>query len=189
MVPPQPGSAVYRAVDEQRDRALCFDRMERRVPVGLGRDGLPVYDSADPVTGLHFTCPPFAAVLMVPLALLPTWLAAVLWTTASVAALAAVVVVVRRSAASLGWAPAPAATALLVVVLLALDPIHTTVNLGQINVVLLALVLVDLTYRPGRWQGVGVGLAAAVKLTPLLFVGYLLLTGRRRAAATAAAPS
>src|SRR6185437_15861114 len=35
-VPPQPGSAVYRAVDEQRDRALCFDRMERKVAVGLG---------------------------------------------------------------------------------------------------------------------------------------------------------
>src|SRR5688500_16951301 len=56
-------------------------------------DDLPVYESGDPVTGLHFTYPPFAAVLMVPLALLPTWLAAALWTGASVGALAAVVVV------------------------------------------------------------------------------------------------
>ena len=55
-VPPQPGSAVYRAVDEQRDRALCFDRMERKVPVGLGRDGLPVYvdlDFLDGARGAH----------------------------------------------------------------------------------------------------------------------------------------
>jgi len=55
-VPPQPGAAVYRAVDEQRDRALCFDRMERKVPVGLGRDGLPVYvdlDFLDGARGAH----------------------------------------------------------------------------------------------------------------------------------------
>ena len=45
-----------------------------------GLDGLSVYDSRDPVTGLPFTYPPFAAVVMVPLALLPGWLAAGLWT-------------------------------------------------------------------------------------------------------------
>ena len=55
-------------------------------------DGLPLYESGDPVTGLPFTYPPFAAVVMVPLALLPAWLAAALWTGASVGALAAVVV-------------------------------------------------------------------------------------------------
>ena len=44
------------------------------------------------MTGLRFTYPPFAAVVMVPLALLPAWLAAALWTAASVGALAAVVV-------------------------------------------------------------------------------------------------
>ena len=60
-------------------------------------DGLPLYESGDPVTGLPFTYPPFAAVVMVPLALLPAWLAAALWTGASVGALAAVVVVVRRA--------------------------------------------------------------------------------------------
>jgi alpha-1,2-mannosyltransferase len=72
--------------------------------------------------------------------------------------------------------------------LLALDPIRTTFYLGQINVVLLAVVLADLTGRPeSRLRGVGLGVAAALKLTPLLFVVYLLLTGRRRAAATAVA--
>jgi DNA helicase HerA-like ATPase len=55
-VPPQPGSAVYRAVDDERDRALCFDRMDRKVPIGLGRDGLPVYvdlDFLDGARGAH----------------------------------------------------------------------------------------------------------------------------------------
>ena len=59
-------------------------------------DGLPVYGSRDPVMGLPFTYPPFAAVVLVPLALLPDWLAAAVSTGASVGALAAVVTVVRR---------------------------------------------------------------------------------------------
>jgi alpha-1,2-mannosyltransferase len=36
------------------------------------------------------------------------------------------------------------------------------------------------------WHGIGIGLAAGVKLTPLIFIPYLLLTGRYRQAATAA---
>jgi alpha-1,2-mannosyltransferase len=59
-------------------------------------DGLPVYESRDPVMGLPFTYPPFAAVVMVPLAPLPSWLAPALWIGASVGALAAVIAVVRR---------------------------------------------------------------------------------------------
>jgi alpha-1,2-mannosyltransferase len=98
------------------------------------------------------------------------------------------VFVVRRSATLLGRELSPSTTTLLVAVVLALDPVRTTFYLGQINVVLLALVLADLTGRPeSRLRGVGLGIAAALKLTPLLFVAYLLLTGRWRAAATAVA--
>ena len=42
-VPPRPGAAVARATGEQRSQALYFDRMDRKVAVGLGRDGIPVY--------------------------------------------------------------------------------------------------------------------------------------------------
>ncbi|MFL6131018.1 MAG: ATP-binding protein [Mycobacteriales bacterium] len=55
-VPPWPGAVVRRAVDKERDQALCFDRMDRRVPVGLGRDGVPVYldlDFLDGSRGAH----------------------------------------------------------------------------------------------------------------------------------------
>ena len=55
-VPPWPGAAVRRAVDAERDRALCFDRMDRKVPAGLGRDGIPVYldlDFLDGSRGAH----------------------------------------------------------------------------------------------------------------------------------------
>lgn len=42
-VPPLPGSPVSRATDDQRDRALYFDQMDERLPIGLGRDGSPVF--------------------------------------------------------------------------------------------------------------------------------------------------
>jgi alpha-1,2-mannosyltransferase len=63
-----------------------------------------------------------------------------------------------------------------------------TLGFGQINRLLMALVLVDLAQPDDRkWKGAGVGLAAAIKLTPAIFVGYLVLTRRLRAAAVACA--
>ena len=50
-VPPPPGAMVYRAEGEARDAALYFDRMERRVPMGTGRDGVPVFLNADFLDG------------------------------------------------------------------------------------------------------------------------------------------
>jgi uncharacterized protein len=42
-VPPLPGSPARRATGEERAQALYFDKMDRKVPVGLGRDGEPIY--------------------------------------------------------------------------------------------------------------------------------------------------
>ncbi|MDT7707705.1 MAG: hypothetical protein QOG20_3312 [Pseudonocardiales bacterium] len=42
-VPPTPGSPARRATGEERAQALYFDKMDRKVPVGLGRDGEPIY--------------------------------------------------------------------------------------------------------------------------------------------------
>jgi uncharacterized protein len=50
-VPPKPGAAVRRAEGEARAQALHFDRMERRVPLGMGRDGVPVFLNADFLDG------------------------------------------------------------------------------------------------------------------------------------------
>jgi alpha-1,2-mannosyltransferase len=145
--------------------------------------GEPLYDGGV-LLDLPFVYPPFAALVFAPLTVLPLTVLKIAWTALTVGL---VVFVVRRSAALVGWAPGVAVTALLVAVVLALDPVHTTINLGQINVVLLALVLADVTGPPGRLRGVGVGLAAVLKLTPLIFVAYLFLTGRRKEAATAVA--
>src|SRR4051794_11792021 len=42
-VPPLPGSEVRRATGDERAQALYFDKMDRKVPVGKGRDGAPIY--------------------------------------------------------------------------------------------------------------------------------------------------
>ncbi|WP_181782818.1 glycosyltransferase 87 family protein, partial [Pseudonocardia pini] len=140
--------------------------------------GEPLYDGGV-LLDLPFVYPPVAAVLFVPLTLLPLPLLKILWTAAGIVLLT---LVVRRCAPGV-----PAAVVLLLTAAaLGLDPVRTTLYLGQVNVVLLALVLLDLTGR-GRLRGVGLGIAAAIKLTPLLFVVYLLLTRRFRAAATAVA--
>jgi len=146
-------------------------------------DGLLDYDARDPVTGLRFTYPPFAAVVMVPLGLLPAWLAAALWTGASVGALAAVVLLVRRELDR----PAPGwLVALVTGGALALEPVWQNLTFGQANVFLMLAVLVDLVRPERRWSGVLVGTAAGVKLTPLVFVVLLALVGRRAAAGRAA---
>jgi alpha-1,2-mannosyltransferase len=67
-----------------------------------------------------------------------------------------------------------------------LEPVYSTFDYGQVNLVLLALVLLD--FRPGsRTRGVPLGIACAIKVTPLIFVGYLVLTRRWRTAAGAVA--
>ena len=68
-----------------------------------------------------------------------------------------------------------------------LEPVAMTLFFGQINVVLLALVVGDLAL-PDRikGKGIGIGLAAGIKLTPLIFIPYLLFTRRVKAAAISA---
>jgi Glycosyltransferase family 87 len=68
------------------------------------------------------------------------------------------------------------------------EPIWTTLRCGQINLVIGALVLHDLSRRDdSRWKGIGIGLAIGLKLTPVIFAVYLLFTHRVRAAAVAGA--
>jgi alpha-1,2-mannosyltransferase len=146
-------------------------------------DGVSVFASDDPVSGLPFTYPPFAALVMVALAPLPAWLAAALWTGASMAAAAAVVVLVLRALgrpAPPGWA-----VALVTCGALALEPVWQNLTFGQVNLLLMLAALVDLLRPERRWSGVLVGVAAGVKLEPLVLVVMLLLVGRPWAAGRA----
>ncbi|MCO1655841.1 glycosyltransferase 87 family protein [Pseudonocardia humida] len=149
-------------------------------------DGRPLYEHGVVLDLLPFVYPPVAAVLFAPLALLPLAVLKVLWTALGLGLLARVAHRCARAVGVPSGAPAAAVVVLVTAATTWLDPVRTTLYLGQINIVLLALVVLDLLgRRESRWRGVGLGLAAAVKLTPLLFVAYLLLRGRYRAAATA----
>lgn len=128
------------------------------------------------VDGFGFTYPPFAAGLFAAPARLPLVVMFVLLTVASAGA---AVVVLRR----LLPARAAVGTARRIAPLALVHPLVTTVSWGQVNLVLAALVLHDLLVRR---SGALVGLAAAVKLTPAIFVLYLLVCGRTREARTAA---
>lgn len=137
-----------------------------------------------PVHGNWFTYPPFAAALFTPLAALPAWLVSLGWELASVAALAWACTATLRLA---GVEPSVVLVSAMVAAGLLLEPVYHTLYLGQINLILLALVLADLgRVARGRPAGLGIGLAAAVKLTPALFIVLLLLTRRTRDALTAA---
>lgn len=148
-----------------------------------------------------YTYPPFAATLMVPLAALPAVLARVGWELATVAALAWSCLLTMRLA---GWRqPSRLAVAGVLAVALTLEPMYHTLFLGQVNVLLLALILTDVwlvsggsrlagrgSWLAGRsdWlAGAGVGVAAAIKLTPAIFIVWFVLARRPRAALTAAA--
>ena len=57
-VPPRPGEPVRRATGDDRDQALYFDQMDRKLPVGTGRDGSPIYlnlDFLDGTRGAHIS--------------------------------------------------------------------------------------------------------------------------------------
>ncbi|MEU1853707.1 glycosyltransferase 87 family protein [Streptomyces sp. NPDC019990] len=146
-----------------------------------------IYDYRVPGTPYGFTYPPFAAVVMLPMALLDLRTAVAAALLLNLAALAVTLRLLAgpawRRHGWYGWA--------LTVCLLALfEPLRDTVSFGQVNLLLLALVLTDATLLAtgrARWAGIGIGLAAAIKLTPALFIGLLLVAARWRAAAVATA--
>ena len=157
---------------------------------------------------LPFIYPPFAALVMVPLAVVP-WVVA--WTVLlalSTAALGATLYVValrlwpsggRGGALSVASIALPLALAVQPgkdvsfdhpvggLPPLGLEPVLQTIEFGQINLLLMALVALDLLVARPRWpRGLLIGIAAAIKLTPAAFVLYFLLRREYRAAATAA---
>ena len=137
--------------------------------------------------GHWFTYSPFAAIVYVPVAALPLVVARVLWDLVSVGALAYSCVLILKLA---GARPSRVMVAGVVAAAMALDPVWETLFLGQINLILLALILTDIwlvSRGSSRMAvGAGVGIAAAIKLTPAIFIVFFLLARRTKAAFVAA---
>ncbi|HZN17371.1 MAG TPA: glycosyltransferase 87 family protein [Micromonosporaceae bacterium] len=210
--------------------------------------GGELYDYIAPQTTLGFTYPPFAALVMWPMAQLSVTAAGYLNAVASMTALAVVLTALLVPVADRCRWPRWFAMAIAVPLAAATEPVRETIGYGQVNLLLFGLVLADLValrwrhragvaratgartmttrimatrtmgtrtmgtratatragvartpaapgalvaswlhrlWTSGTWAGAGIGLATAVKLTPGLFIVYLLVSKQWRAAATA----
>ena len=136
-------------------------------------------------SGLRFTYTPFAAALCIVLSVLPWGLVAWLMLAGSVAALVATGWLVLGA---LGWSGTRRLGTACAVSAVAfwLEPIQRTLHTGEVDLLLMLLVVRDLTGRARRWPGAGLGVAAGIKLVALIFIPYLLLTRRYRQAGAAA---
>jgi len=122
------------------------------------------------IHGLPFTYPPFAALLFVPFELMGSAGARWTLTVASIGCYALVLVVcTRRLRMNL------ASAALVGLVGLTFEPFLRNILLGQINIVLIALIVADCFVVPARYRGILIGLAAGIKLLPGVFILFLML--------------
>jgi alpha-1,2-mannosyltransferase len=155
---------------------------------GAHASGNDLFSVTLPKDGLGFTYPPFSALLFSPFAHVSMRVAEVMFSLANLASLFALVAVCLRAVCDqldrrtiVWWA-----LVLLVPVVL-FDPVRQTFLLGQANIILALMVVADLTLDLPIPRGILVGLAAAIKVTPVILIPYLLLTRQGRAAARAVA--
>lgn len=125
---------------------------------------------------LPFTYPPIAAALFSLFALMPLVAASTVVSLASLLAMGWVLALVlrdvtRRSLSDSIWLALP-----FLALVSWLGPMRENLEFGQINVLLMALVLTDVLVGQGKpWRGWLTGLAVAIKLTPAVFLVYFLL--------------
>jgi len=128
-------------------------------------------------SALSFTYPPFALVALSPLAWAPFPVTeCLLWAADLAAATGSIVLVLRDRGATVTprllckaftWSCASA---------IALEPARSAIDFGQIEFILMFIVVADLLVAKSPCRGVGIGLAAAVKLTPLSFIIVLAVS-------------
>lgn len=137
-------------------------------------DGADLYAMRATEADLAATYPPLAALLFTPLTLPGVTELRILATAGNLALLVALVHLSLR----LTDRHSPARTFWVSAIAVWCEPVWTTLRYGQINLLLAVAVLWDLTRRRGhRWAGAATGVAAAIKLTPGLFILFSLVTG------------
>lgn len=178
------------------DNRSLIDLDVYRIGAQIWQQGQGLYaDGSMPFTSdgvwLPFTYPPFAALTFVPLGAMPLLVAGVLMSVVSIALTVLVVHLFLRLLAvgadhNRWWLSLTVGSAVLW-----LNPYWMTLGFGQINIILMAMVAADVFVigqgRAARLEparGVLVGLASAIKLTPLVFIVLFAAQRRWRAAAT-----
>ncbi len=144
------------------------------------RTGGDLYAMRATHRGLPATYPPFAALLFTALTLPGTTALRILTELANLGLLLALV---HLSVRLVDGRPRAAVTLTAAALCVWCEPVWQTLRNGQINLLVVVLVLWDLTRPAGhRWAGLGTGLATGIKLTPALFVVHLAATGLARRA-------
>jgi alpha-1,2-mannosyltransferase len=144
---------------------------------------------------LPFTYTPFAAIAFALISFVPWWLSQQLSVAVDIIAL---LTALWLTLGGLGYSrdrTRLGATLLGAAAVFWTEPVLRTIYLGQVNLVLMALIIWDLCQPDTRpttgksrwWKGFGTGVAAGIKLVPLIFIPYLLLARKFRQAAMACA--
>jgi alpha-1,2-mannosyltransferase len=154
-------------------------------------DPSTLYEARLRYISMPFTYPLFGGLVMVPVSLLPWPLA---YGASIVASLVALIAIWRLSLRNhldvlrkYFGRPHPAVLAALVAGSVLIEPVRETLSYGQINLILCAVILYDVLAVKRSRRGIWIGLAAGIKLTPLVFFGLLLVTKQWRALAHASA--
>jgi alpha-1,2-mannosyltransferase len=150
-------------------------------------DGGRLYD-AKLLGQMDYTYAPVSVLVFMPFAAVPFLVARIVWTALVFVALYWVITMSFRALGrEMTWRLRTVAVALVLISTL-LEPVRSTIWFGQVNIFLMAIILWDLLRpRGSRLQGIGAGVAAGIKLTPLIFTVHLLLSRRPRAAVVSAA--
>ena len=148
---------------------------------------LPLY--SDPLIHQHFyTYPPFSVLAFMPFALLPYGADTDIWLGINLVVVIAIVALCWRMLGYRITGSVLGVSTLLAVIAVFLEPVRSTLLHGQINLVLMLLVLADTSLKvTSRVKGIGVGLAAGIKLVPGYFVFYYLALRQWRPVAIALA--
>jgi alpha-1,2-mannosyltransferase len=181
--------------------ALYWSAEARHPRVVLGWFDLNVYNDAGLIVrqlpsilyswqlmpAVKFTYTPFAALLFAGGSMVPWSVLHWVMTIASIAAVPLTAWLVLGAMGIRGTGRLAAALAVAAVGLW-MEPVTKALALGQIELLLMLLIVADLTWADRRLlKGAGIGLAAGIKLVPLLFIPFLLAAGKVRQAAVAAA--
>ncbi|MFK3982541.1 glycosyltransferase 87 family protein [Micromonospora sp. NPDC050397] len=199
--------AAWLAVDVFGRPYNFFDMRIYHGAIVWWASGNDLYAFIAPMTTLGFTYPPFAALMMLPMAWFPVGVAGWLNALASIVTLGVVLTALLRPIAERLGGSLWFVVGIAVPLAVAIEPVRETLGYGQVNLLLFGLIMADLValrwrahrgtrrgradsplrrfFFSGAWAGVGIGLATSVKLTPALFILYFLLTRQWRAAMTA----
>ncbi|MBM0278270.1 glycosyltransferase 87 family protein [Micromonospora tarensis] len=147
--------------------------------------GRPLYGYVA-ANGGPFTYPPFAALVLGPITAVSEGVLRGIWLVATCLAVVAVAGAVG-AALTTRQSRRPLVVAVAATVLMLSAPVQSNLRFGQVSIFIVLMALVDgMGLVPPRLRGMLVGIASAIKLTPLLFVVYFLATGRYRDAGRAA---